>query len=583
MTEFRVWAPRPARVELVLGWDAVGAGERRPMQRGERGWWSLEVAAAGPGTDYGFELDGEGPFPDPRSPFQPAGVHGPSRTVDHGAFPWTDGGWRVESLADAVFYELHVGTFSAEGTFEGAIEHLDAVADLGVTHVELMPVGEFPGRRGWGYDGVDLYAPHHAYGGPDGLRRLVDACHARSLAVVIDVVYNHLGPDGNYLSRFGPYFSHRYTTPWGDAVNFDGPGSDEVRSFVMDNARMWIHDYHVDGLRLDAVHEIFDQSAVHILEELATIVHAAADGLERPVVVVAESDLNNPRLVQQPDAGGYGLDAQWNDDYRHALHTTLTGETDAFHGQYRGIPDLATALRRVFVFDGRYSPFRDRRHGRPVRDVPATSFVAFAQNHDQVGNRALGERLAQLVGPDRLRVAAAFVVLGPFVPLLFAGEEWGASSPFQYFTDHQDPDLAEAVRRGRAREFAHSVGAHGVVPDPQDPATFERSRLRWSERSTGPNAALLDWYRRLIAFRRDHPGLRDGTLPSVRCDEEAGWITAERGGYVVAANLSAGRVTVPLEAGHDGMATVALASADGIGLAGDRLDLPPWSVAVIAR
>ncbi|HET7725932.1 MAG TPA: malto-oligosyltrehalose trehalohydrolase [Candidatus Limnocylindrales bacterium] len=582
MTAFRVWAPKARAVELALGADAQ---DRRPMAvettvDATAGWWRLDVPEAGPGTRYGFVLDGGGPFPDPRSPRQPDGVHGLSEVVDDETFPWTDQAFRARPLADAVLYELHVGTFSTEGTFEGAIPHLDALVELGVTHVELLPVAAFPGERGWGYDGVALYAPHEPYGGPDGLRRLVDACHARGIAVLLDVVYNHLGPDGNYLWAYGPYFSDRYTTPWGDAVNFDDAGSDEVRRFVIDNARMWIRDYHLDGLRLDAVHEIFDRSAVHVLEELAAAVHELGDELGRPAVVIAESDLNDPRLIRPVDAGGLGLDAQWNDDLRHALHVTLTGETDAYHATYRGIGDLATALTNVFVFDGRYSPFRDRRHGRPVGDLPATRFVGFLQNHDQVGNRALGERSSALMPPGALRAGAAVVLLAPTVPLLFMGEEWAASTPWLFFTDHADPDLAEAVREGRRREFAQFLPEDGEVPDPQDPETMRRSCLDWSERDREEHAAMLDWHRRLIAYRAAHPELRDGSRCAVRFDEEERWLTAERHGIVLAINASAEPRCVPL-APAEAAPRVALASDEGVRLEGRDLLLPAWAAAVV--
>jgi maltooligosyltrehalose trehalohydrolase len=577
VTTFRVWAPTPHHVELALGADG---NDRRPMQRGDGGWWVLDIPDAGPGTDYGFVLDGDGPFPDPRSGWQPAGVHGPSRLPDHAAFTWSDEHWRPLPLADAVIYELHVGTFTEAGTFDGAIDRLDHLVSLGATHVELMPVVEFPGDRGWGYDGVDLFAPHHSFGGPDGLKRLVDACHGRGLGVILDVVYNHLGPDGNHLPRFGPYFSHRYTTPWGDAVNFDGPGSDEVRRFVIDNARMWLADYHVDGVRLDAVHEIFDQSAVHILEELPAELHRFAADLGRRFDVIAESDLNNPRLVTPLERGGYGLDAHWNDDFRHALHVTLTGETDSFHGQYAGLRDLASSLRGVYVFDGQYSPFRDRRHGRPVVDVPANQFVGFLSNHDQVGNRAFGERLSHLVGADVARAGALVVLLGPFVPLLFAGEEWAASTPFLYFTDHRDPDLADAVRQGRRREFAAFVPDTGDIPDPQDPGTFARSRLVWDEAGGAEHAATLDWYRRLIAYRRAHPELRDGSLPQVRWDERACWLTAARGGITLVLNASGTQVDVPLEAAARER-RLALASRAGVTLGDTAVSMPPWSSAAI--
>jgi maltooligosyltrehalose trehalohydrolase len=587
VTRFRVWAPRPERVELLFAPAAasgslVRAPNPMPMVREAGGWWAVEIPDAGATLDYGFVLDGEGPFPDPRSPSQPHGVHGMSRTVDHAAFAWSDAGWAAPPLERAVLYELHVGTFSAAGTFEGVIEHLDHVLELGVTHLELMPVVEFPGTRGWGYDGVDLFAPHHAYGGPDGLKRLVDACHRRGLAVLIDVVWNHLGPDGNHLDRFGPYFSDRYHTPWGDAVNFDAAGSDEVRAFVLDNARLWLRDYHADGLRIDAVHAIFDQSATTILEAVAGSVHALAAQLGRPLVAIAESDLNDPRLVRDVDHGGYGLDAQWNDDFRHALHVALTGEADGYHGQYAGLGDLATALRRVFVFDGRYSAYRGRSHGRPVGDLPATRFVGFLQNHDQVGNRALGERIGHLVPPGALRVAAAIVLTGPFVPLLFAGEEWGASSPFRYFTDHRDEALAAAVRDGRRREFPELHGAGIEVPDPQAPETFERSRLDWSERSGQPHASLLAWYRALIAFRAAHPVLSDGARPLVSVDPVAGWIVIVHGPLATVANVGPGPRRAPL-GDRAGTWRLALASASGITVDGTAVDLPAWSAAVLER
>ena len=584
MTAFSVWAPRPEHVGLVVS----GAGHRErldmapailSMHRDAAGWWRAEVDVPEAGTDYGFLVDGDGPFPDPRSPFQPEGVRGLSRTVDHGAYVWSDEGWDAPPLDRAVIYELHVGTFTPAGTFEGALGQLDDLVALGITHIELMPVVEFPGRHGWGYDGVDLFAPHHAYGGPVGLKRLVDGCHARGLAVLVDVVWNHLGPDGNHLARFGPYFSDRYVTPWGDAVNFDGPGSHEVRAFVLENARLWLEDYHADGIRIDAVHEIFDRSAVHILEAIAESVHALGRRLGRRLVAIAESDLNDPRLVRSVERGGDGLDAQWNDDYRHALHVALTAETDAYHAQYTGIEDVAAALRRVFVFDGRYSAFRDREHGRPVGDLPGTRFVGFLQNHDQVGNRALGERIGHLVSPDAVRVGAALVLLGPFVPLLFAGEEWAASTPFLYFTDHEDPALAAAVRAGRQREFAALLRDGIEAPDPQAVETFRRSCLDWSEREAQPHASILAWYRQLIAFRAAHPELRDGSRPGVDVDAGAGWLVITRGRLRILANLGPTACLVPLA--DPGPIRITLASAAEVVLDGAAVRLPGWSMAVV--
>ncbi len=487
------------------------------------GWWSVEVDGA---ERYAFSVDGGPRRADPRSCSQPEGPEGPSAAVDLAALPRAP--WRGRALEDAVVYELHVGTFSGEGTFAGVVPHLDHLVSLGVTHVELMPVAEFPGERGWGYDGVNLYAPHHAYGGPTGLRALVDECHRRGLAVLLDVVYNHLGPSGNYLAEFGPYFTDRYATPWGAAVNLDGEDSDEVRAFFVDNARMWLETYGIDGLRLDAVHAVFDQSAVHILEELA----AAGP-------MIAESDLNDPRLVRDVALGGYGCAAQWSDDFHHALHAVLTGERTGYYGSFGTLGQLAKALRAGFVYDGLFQPSRRRRHGRSLPpDVPASRLLGYAQSHDQVGNRARGERLSTLVGEGRARMAAALVLCSPFVPMLFQGEEWGAFTPFQYFTDHPDPELGRAVSEGRRREFAAFGWKPEDVPDPQDPATFERSKLDWAEPGTSPHAELLEWHRRLVALRREHR-LHEGGFASVdvRYDEDGRWFVLDRGPLKVLCNL----------------------------------------------
>jgi maltooligosyltrehalose trehalohydrolase len=573
VTPLRVWAPGAGRVEVALG-------ERRlPMARRSGGWWEADAAVEA-GSDYAFVLDGGEPLPDPRSPWQPRGVDGPSRAVDPAAFPWTDAGWRPPPLSAAVVYELHVGTFTPAGTFEAAIARLDHLVALGVTHVELMPVAEFSGARGWGYDGVDLYAPHHAYGGPEGLKRLVDACHARGLAVLLDVVYNHLGPAGNHLGRFGPYFTDRHRTPWGDAVNLDDRGSDEVRRFLLENARTWLRDYHCDGLRIDAVHAIVDTSAIHFLEELAAETRALEAELGRPLALVAESDLNDPRIVRSPEAGGYGLDAQWNEDFHHALHALLTGERDGYYADFGSLADLARALERGFVYDGRHSSYRERRHGRPAAGVSGHRFVGCLQNHDQVGNRALGERTSHLLAPARLRVGAALVLTAPFVPMLFQGEEWGASAPFLYFTDHADPALATAVREGRRREHAAFGRRPEDVPDPQDPRTFERSKLDWSEREREPHRSLLEWHRELIRLRRRLPALSDGRLERVRArfDEAERWLAVERGEVTIACNLAeiARVVPIPPGAGH-----VHLGSAPGIEVRGRGVTLPPDSVAIV--
>jgi maltooligosyltrehalose trehalohydrolase len=577
VSEFRVWAPHAEKVELVVD------EERLPMQTANRGWWTVELPAAGPGSDYGFSLDGGPVLPDPRSPWQPRGVHGPSRLVDHGEFNWTDGGWRGVHLPSAVLYELHVGTFSPEGTFDGAIRNLDHLVELGVTAVELMPIVEFSGGRGWGYDGVDLYAPHSGYGGPDGLKRLVDACHARGLGVVLDIVYNHLGPSGNYLAQYGPYFTDRHHTNWGDAVNFDGPGSDEVRGFVVDNALMWLRDYHADGLRLDAVHAISDESAVHVLEQLADAVRRLAAHVGRPLFLIAESDLNDPRFVRDTALGGYGLDAAWADEWHHALHAVLTGETDGYYEDFGSLARLAKALRRAWVYDGTWSPHRQRTHGRPPTGLSGHRFVVCTQNHDQVGNRAVGERTSQLVGEGRLRIAAALLLTAPFVPMLFQGEEWGAGTPFQYFTDHEDPELGRAVSQGRRREFAAFGWQPDDVPDPQDEDTFERSKLDWSELDRDPHAGLLEWYRRLLRLRRELPELTDGRIDrvDVSFDEAGRWLVVRRGSVAVACNLAAEARQVPLPLPAS---AIILASAAGIDLAADRqsVTLPPNSVAVLS-
>jgi maltooligosyltrehalose trehalohydrolase len=533
MTTARVWAPRAREVELVCG------GVASSLRSTAGGWWERDAPGLVHGADYGFRLDGGGPFPDPRSPWQPHGVHGPSRFVDHGRFAWTDAGWRAPPLAAAVILEAHVGTFTPAGTFDGTIERLDGLADLGITHLQLMPVNAFPGDRGWGYDGVALFAPHEPYGGPDGLKRLVDACHARGIAVLLDVVYNHLGPDGNYLGRYGPYFTDAHRTPWGDAVNFDGAGSDEVRRFVLDNALMWLRDYHLDGLRIDAVHAMVDASATHVLEALGTEVRRLETQVGRPLVTIAESDLNDPRVVRPVEAGGLGLDAQWSDDFHHALHGALTGERDGYYVDFGGLSHVARALTRGFVYDGAFSPHRRRRHGRPATGLGGRRLLGYLQNHDQIGNRALGERSSHLVSTGLLKVGAALVLTAPFVPLLFQGEAWGASTPFLYFTDHQDPDLAAAVREGRRREFAAFGWDPETVPDPQDPATFERSRLDWGELARVPHAGLLDWHRDLIALRRAHPALADDRLEAVevRFDEAERWLIVLRPGLVVACNF----------------------------------------------
>jgi malto-oligosyltrehalose trehalohydrolase len=570
----RVWAPNASAVDVAV------SGRRHPMAPDEDSWWSASLPEAASGSDYSFCLDDGDPLPDPRSLWQPTGVRGPSRLYDHGSFDWTDSRWRGVPLAGSVLYELHVGTFTAEGTFDAAIGRLDHLTGLGVDAVQLMPVAAFSGQRGWGYDGICLWAVHEAYGGPDGLKRFVSACHERGLAVLLDVVYNHVGI-GNRLADFGPYFTEAHQTPWGPAVNLDQPGSDEVRAFVIENALMWLRDYHLDGLRLDAVHELADRRAVHLLEELAGEVDALAARLGRQLVLIAESDCNDPRLVTAREAGGYGLAAQWSDDFHHALHAVLTGERQGYYGDFGSLATLAKTLTRVFRHDGTYSSFRGRTHGRPV-DVlatPAHRFLGYLQDHDQVGNRAVGDRIADLVPAGLLKVGAGLVLTAPFTPMLFMGEEWGADTPWQYFTDHPEQWLADAVSEGRRREFAsHGWGA--AVPDPQDPATFQRSKLDWAQPAGEPHAELLAWYRELIALRRARPELSDPRLAQTRVsyDEEARWLVAARGGLLIVASLGGAPLRVPLPVPPTG---VLAASRPGVTVDGAEALMPAASFAVL--
>jgi maltooligosyltrehalose trehalohydrolase len=575
MHTFEVWAPNANEVTLKLQDETIA------LEKQERGYWRTRVANAKAGDDYFYILDRrDPPFPDPRSLWQPSGVHGPSRLIDHCAFPWTDRGWQAPPLSGAIIYELHVGTFTPAGTFESAIEKLDYLRKIGITHVELMPVNEFPGNRGWGYDGADIFAPHHAYGGPDGLKRLVNACHERGLAVLLDVVYNHLGPVGNYLSPFGPYFNENYHTPWGAAVNLDGAGSTEVRRFFCDNALMWLRDYHCDGLRLDAVHAFLDRSATHFLEQLSAEVNALEAQLERHLVLIAESDLNQPLVVTPREANGYGINAQWSDDFHHALHAVLTGERDGYYSDFGSLGQLAKALKSVFVYDGQYSEHRRRNHGRPVNGLAATRFLGYMQNHDQIGNRAQGDRSSQLLGTGRLEIAAALVLLSPFVPMLFQGEEFAASSPFQYFTDHDDVEVGHAVTEGRRREFASFGWTPEDVPNPQATDSFERSKLNWDEVEKEPHRTILEWHRKLIALRHLNPDLVDGRLETVHveADEERHVLTLRRGRFEIVCNLGES----PLERKMDGTAALALCSDASVAIQhSGELTLPADSVAIV--
>lgn len=499
---FTLWAPllEQATVHLV-------APEERliPMVRDERGYWRATATGIEPGALYFYRWDGETDRPDPASHGQPQGVHGPSRVVDHD-FAWTDAGWRPPPLDQWVMYELHVGTFTPEGAFDAIIPRLPELRELGVNALELLPVAQFPGDRNWGYDGVYPYAVQESYGGIEGLKRLVDACHREGLTVILDVVYNHLGPEGNYLWGLGAYFTHQYRTPWGDAVNYDGPHSPGVREYVIGNALYWLETCHCDALRLDAVHAIYDFGARHILAELAEAAVGCGRRLGRPVHLIAESDLNDPRLVRPPTVGGYGLDAQWSDDFHHALHTVLTGERHGYYEDFGALEQLAQAYRRPFVYAWDYSRYRQRFHGDDPDDCPAWRFVVCSQNHDQVGNRALGERLSGLLPFPALKLAAAAVLLSPYLPLLFMGEEYGEPHPFLYFISHGDPALIEGVREGRKKEFA-AFHAEGEAPDPQSEMTFEASKLQWELGKTGWHGQLRAFYRELLWLRRELPAL----------------------------------------------------------------------------
>jgi len=479
-----------------------------PMLPEEQGYWFAEWEGNHPDARYFYRIDNRLERPDPASGYQPLGVHGPSQVVRHWMYPWKDSGWRGLALADLVIYELHVGTFTPEGTLSAIIPRLEALKDLGITAVELMPVATFPGEYNWGYDGVYPFAVQHGYGGPLGLKQLVNACHQAGLAVILDVVYNHLGPEGNYLRDFGPYFTAKYQTPWGEALNYDGPWSGEVRNYFIENALGWFENYHVDALRLDAIDRIFDQSAHPFLEELAERVREYSRENRQERILIVENDLNDPRVIRPRGQGGLGLDAAWCDDYHHALHSLATGERNGYYADFGGLEPLARSLREGYVYGNRYSAYRKRRHGGNSQDRSAGQFVVFSQNHDQVGNRMLGERLSRLVSFETLKLAAAAVLWSPFVPLLFMGEEFGEESPFLYFIDHGDPELVEAVRRGRRAEF-REFQWQGWPPDPADASTFLRSKLHWQERKIGRHQVLLRFYQQLIRQRKTCPPLRD--------------------------------------------------------------------------
>jgi maltooligosyltrehalose trehalohydrolase len=543
---FDVWAPEASAVELVIeGGDAVAM-----TRKGEEGWWRVSGSVPSGEVDYAYRVDGSGPFPDPRSRRQPRGVHESSRTFDPTAYAWQDQAWTGRQLAGAVIYELHIGTFTPEGTLDAAAGKLDHLRSLGVDFIEILPVNAVNGTHNWGYDGVLWYAVHEPYGGPEAYQRFVDAAHRAGMGVVQDVVYNHLGPSGNYLPEFGPYLKSEKANTWGSSVNLDGEGSDVVRGYIIDNALMWLRDYHVDALRLDAVHALSDERAVHVLEEMASEVAVLSAHVGRPLTLIAESDLNDPTLITPREAGGYGLDAQWSDDFHHAVHVALTGETTGYYEDFAPLAALEKVLTRGFFHDGTLSTFRGRHHGRPIdtERMPTWRLVVCSQNHDQIGNRAIGDRLTATLDEGRLAIAAALTLLGPFTPMLFMGEEWAASTPWQFFTSHPEKDLGEATAKGRIEEFAKMGWDPEVVPDPQDPETFTRSRLDWSEAEGGRHARILGVYRELAALRRRFPDLTDPRFGSlvVDFDEEQRWLTLGRGRVTIALNVGETATRVPL-------------------------------------
>jgi maltooligosyltrehalose trehalohydrolase len=542
MTDFAVWAPIPERVRLDVN------GALHQMRRNDDGWWRATVDA-GPGARYGFVLDDDpAVLPDPRSPRQPDGVHERSQLWAPRDDAWTDQNWQGRSIAGSVIYELHIGTFTSEGTLDSAIARLDYLVGLGIEFVELMPVNAFAGTHGWGYDGVLWYAVHEPYGGPDALVRFVDACHRRGLGVLIDAVFNHLGPSGNYLPRFAPYLSSG-SNPWGEGLNLSAPDSDEVRRYIIDCALRWMRDFHADGLRLDAVHALVDTTAIHILEEMSAETGTLATELGRPLSLIAESDLNDPRLITPLDRGGYGMTAQWDDDIHHAIHAAVSGERQGYYADFGSLETLATTLLNGYFHAGTYSSFRGRRHGRRLdkKTIPATRLMAYTSTHDQVGNRAVGDRPSQNLDAGQLAVKAALALTSPYTAMLFMGEEWGSSHPFQFFTSHPEPEMARATAEGRKAEFAHHGWNADEIPDPQDPQTFSRSKLAWAELGAAEHGRLLDVYRRLIALRRTEPDFADPWLEHlvVDYDEEMQWVVMRRGAVSIACNLGQDPVAVP--------------------------------------
>ncbi|MBB5056627.1 maltooligosyltrehalose trehalohydrolase [Granulicella aggregans] len=578
MHEFKLWAPRPNKVSVQI------CNQLHPMEGpDEHGMWHALVETCGPGDDYGFVLDDDPQaWPDPRSKWQPNGVHGLSRIYDQKAFHWRDQFWQGPPLTGAIIYEMHIGTFTKDGTFDSAITKLHELQALGVTHIEVMPVAAYAGDRGWGYDGVALFAVTENYGGPEALKRFVDACHDTGLAVLLDVVYNHFGPVGNYTGKYGPYVTNRHITPWGDAINFEEAGSDEVRRFFCDNALMWMRDFHFDGLRLDAVHEFMDRSALHFMEQLSAEVDVASATLGRRLVLIAESDLNDPRIVTPREARGYGMDAQWSDDFHHALFTILHCDEGGkgYYDDFGSLDKLVKSLKDIFVYDGVYSKYRKRRHGRPVIGLSAHHFIGFIQNHDQVGNRATGDRLEHIIGLDKAKVAAGIVLTSPFTPMIFQGEEFAASTPFQYFADHEDEEMAKLVSAGRKKEFAAFGWDDGLIPDPEDRETFLRSKLNWDEVHQDYHADMLDWFTKLIHIRRASPSLNDGDTAHTQIifEPEDKWLVMERGQVKVLTNLGSKPAEFDVPSGYRLIAQ----SRPEVTIEGEKAKLPPNTFAILS-
>ena len=573
---FDVWAPAASTLTLLLD------GERHEMTATRGGWWTAPEGVSG--TDYGYLVDDdETPLPDPRSRRQPESVHGLSRTFTS-EFEWTDSGWTGRQLAGAVIYELHLGTFTPEGTLDSAIDKLDHLVSIGVDFVELLPVNGFNGDHNWGYDGVLWYTVDETYGGPAAYERFVDAAHARGLGVIQDVVYNHLGPSGNYLPRFGPYLHADRSNTWGSSVNLDEPA---VRSYVIDNALMWLSDFHVDGLRLDAVHALLDNSPKHLLQELSERTDSLSAFLGRPLTLIAESDLNDPKLVtpREGGSGGYGLQAQWSDDFHHALHVALTGETGGYYADFAHLDSLAKVVTRGFFHDGTYSSFRERDHGHPIdtEHMPSWRLVVANQNHDQIGNRAVGDRLSAQLDHGQLAIAAVLTLAGPFTPMLFMGEEWGASTPWQFFTSHPEPELGRATAEGRIAEFAKMGWNPTIMPNPQDPETFQRSKLNWDETADAGHSDLLALYRSLAALRRERADLTDPRMSRVSADfdDDAKWFALHRrdstgGGTSIIVNFADFPVALP----YGG--AVLLATTDTVAAASTEILLGARAAAILA-